>query len=227
MRLIAHERCHLLSLIVMDEMRPLAGVYMPSLLHGIAQRYKFAISPTNVEDSITKGAKFSHGTMTRQGQSILVSDIGIYNDGIVVGALTTDYADEIADDLLSWAVSAFSLRQPTTQRPRTYGSNVVVEFDRLPRGSLKKYQRMSSRMSAALKASRGWDCEIGFQRLAFQADPTTLLPHMTPATSTQFSIERRGGIPYTENRFWCAAPLRSTEHLEMLKEIEADFANVD
>ncbi len=227
MKLVATEVSRLLLLIVMDEIRPLGGAFMPAIFRAIMSRYEFVVGPTDIADAIKNGAKFEHGRFVSAAGPIVINDIGIFNDGIVVGAPTTDYADAITDDLLGWATSTFGLRERTTLKPRTYTSNVVVEFDRAAERALGRFESLSRKMSAALAESRGWGCGVSVQRLAFQADPLTLPSSMMPPTSTQFSIERRGGAPYAQNRFWCAAPLRTGEHLALLEAIEADLASTD
>jgi hypothetical protein len=225
MKLISYEISRLLWLVVMDEIRPWSGSYMPEVYNRIRDRYLFVAAPKDVEDAIRGGAKFLHGTFQLNGEQIAVHEMGIYSDGIIIGASTTDHADAIADDLISWAVSDLRLRPPSSVRPRTYTSNLIVDFDKIPHGPLVQYEVMSRRLSAALKASRGWDLPIELQRLAFQADPTNLLPHMMPQTSTQFAIERRAGMPFSDNRFWSTAPLRTREHINVLELIEHDLAS--
>ncbi len=40
-----------------------------------------------------------------------------------------------------------------------------------------------------------------------------------------FSIERRSNLPFGENVYFSSAPLSTSEHLEMLDEVELAFSN--
>jgi hypothetical protein len=207
----------------MDEVRPLTGAYMPDIFRGVAERYQFTGVPSDIADAIQNGAKFAHGRLLVKGQTVAVTDIGIFNDGLIVGAMTTDLADIILDDFLSWITSMYHLRERIILKPRTYTSNLVVEFDKLQNGAITRLENISRKLARALSESRGWNCDIDVQRVAVQTDPLDLLPHMMPLTSTQFAIERRGGVPYSEGRFWSTAPLRTSEHLTLLESIEEDL----
>ena len=62
-----------------------------------------------------------------------------------------------------------------------------------------------------------------FSRLDFEIDRTTLLGQMA---LPKFSLERRGGISFVQERYFSTAPMTTADHIETLEEIERVAAGV-
>jgi hypothetical protein len=43
--------------------------------------------------------------------------------------------------------------------------------------------------------------------------------------AAEYAIERRAGVPISENRYFCSAPLSTAEHIRTLEEIEKVVAS--
>jgi hypothetical protein len=220
MNLIATETGRVLQLIVMEEIRPLSGLYMPTLYQQLAERYAFVGRPQNFAEAITNGAKFQHGRQITPTKTIVIKEIGIFNDGIIVDCENTDDAEYILEDFINWSLSAFGLRPRKTIIPPVFSSLVAIEFDYDIEHSLGGLRAITSRLSTALNRAYGWEHDIRLLRLGVNADPQAI----PPLRNTQFFIERRLGRPYGENRYQSGAPLRTEEHLGLLTAIEHDLA---
>ena len=59
---------------------------------------------------------------------------------------------------------------------------------------------------------------MNFVRLDFDYDRTVT---NAPALIQKLIIERRVSVPFNKERFYCAAPLRTTDHAALLTEIES------
>jgi hypothetical protein len=217
-RLIATETGRVLQLIVMEEIRPPSGVYMPDLFQRIVERYSFVAAPTpqNTAEAISRGAKFNHGRLITPSKTIVISELGFYNDGIIVDAVNTDDAEYVVRDFTTWAMSAFGLREPRTIIPPRFTSIVTVEFDKEIELMMRGINIIAAHAAGAFNHSYQRDIEVKLLRLSVNADPGTV----SPLLNTQFFIERRIQRPYTENRYQAGAPLRTEDHIAMLGAIE-------
>jgi len=216
MKIISTEAGQVLQLFVMDEIRPLSGLYLPTLLAALGERYGFVTKPANLGDDLAKGVKFQTGHHVTDGRDISINEITFFNDGVIVIALNTDDAEIVLDDFWAWATQTFKLREDQTKRPRTYVSSVVVEFGSSIDAAIKGFETASKKVSDAINVTYGRKVDTSIFRLSFAADPTTVPPHF----NTQFTIERRLGIPFSKNRYFSSAPLKTKAHLGILKELE-------
>src|SRR5271166_3313653 len=120
MKLISTEFGQSFHPYLLEELRPLnGGLYLPGLITAAAERYKFASVPT-ISDALQQGAKFADGFLMVEDQIIVIRQLGIYNDGIIVVAYTTEDSDLILEDSIKWATETFRLREPITKGRRIY-----------------------------------------------------------------------------------------------------------
>src|ERR1700728_4299010 len=114
MNLVATETGRVLQLVVMEEIRPLSGLYMPTLYQQLADRYAFAARPQNYAEAIANGAKFQHGLLVTQNKKIEIKEIGVYNDGLIVDARNTEDAEFVLQNFATWAAETFAFRERKT-----------------------------------------------------------------------------------------------------------------
>jgi hypothetical protein len=199
----------------MEEIRPFSGIYLPGLIAAIAERYGFAVVP-NLADAAQQGAKFREGRFTMDDSFIAIKELGVYNDGIIVAAWNTDDADAIIDDVMNWTSETLKLREPILRPNRRYVSSLVVEFDISLDRAFAMFAEFIRTYGEVLKRAYDWEFPVAAARIAFSADRTLMPPH----TSADLVIERRAGVPFSENRYFSSVPLRTRAHLELLKTFE-------
>lgn len=215
MKLISTEHGQVLLRFIADEVRPQSGIYLPDVLRGIAERYAFVTLP-NLQDVLKDGAKFNQGQFIDGERTVEIKTLGLFSDGALAVALHTDDAVGVLDDLISWLEDRFGFRQPLTHDPRQFASSVVVEFERSIDMALGATQELKNAFATMLRVSYGWAVGIEASRIALACDPTKLPPQRT----AELIIERRAGIPYDQNRYFSAAPLTTSVHLELLDNFE-------
>jgi hypothetical protein len=200
----------------MEEIRPPSGLYLPIVFEKVVERYAFVVRPQNVAEAITAGAKFLHGRLQTHNKTLFISEMGIFNDGIIVDSVNTDDAEFILEDVISWVTATFALQPMLTIIPRRFTSAVTIEFTKPVEPYLKGLSAMAGQMANAFKQTYGEEVHLNLMRLAINADPLTV----THLKNTQFLIERRIQRPYAENRYHCTAPLRTEDHVALLENIE-------
>lgn len=219
MKLVALEGGRLLDLVAIEEFRPAAGLYWPDLIQAMIDRYKFGIGPKELTEAIKSGVKFEHGKLVSDDDTKLIKEFSIYTDGLIVETSDTDTADLVLDDFFAWATNTFKLRERQNQVQRTYTSAVIIEFAKEIEPALGKLEKVVGMLSAALKDSYGWDYKYNVSRLAYSVDPEEI-PHLR---NTQFVLERRINVNYSENRYYSIAPIRTRDHLKLLTAIETEL----
>lgn len=220
MKLVANEGGRILDRISIDELRPPGGVFVPDLFRAIVERYQFAVLPNgNIGEALKDGAKFEHGKAIIGGKTLVVKELAMYSDGLISDAFDTDSAELILDDFIAWATAEFKLKERQSPSSRTYTSAVVIKFEKDLEPALGKMAKVRTLLSDALKSNHGWDYTYSTSRLMFSVDPQS----MPPYRNTNFILEKRAQVPFSENRYFSAAPFRTEEHLRLLETIEKEL----
>jgi hypothetical protein len=216
MKLISTEHGQSFQQFVMEEIRPASGLYLPDLVRGIAERYAFSVVPTNYEILMKEGAKYKGGRLVTEGRTIEIKDLGFFNDGALAIAWNTQDSELVLNDVIMWATQNFSFREPLTKLPRRFTSSVVVEFGAELDRAMAAFDELKEDFSSATGINYGLNVDIETSRVALSADPSKL----PPLTTVEFTIERRAGQPFSENRYFSVATLPTTSHLSLLEAFE-------
>lgn len=218
MKIISIEGSQAVQLIPADEVRPEVSLFVPTIINIIQERYEFVYTP-KATDARQAGMAFQHGQLITDDRKIVINELKIYNDGILTTARSTDECDLIVDDIIDFAINTLGYRPSKTHIPRTYTSTMVVEFDDRIERAFKVIDIIGPKLSNLLKRVYSFDINIELSRFSIAADE-----HKVPRyTNTEFGIERRTGEPAGgpfKNRFFCTAPVRTSEHKELLAEFE-------
>ena len=136
------------------------------------------------------------------------------------------------DDFLAQLDSGLRYRFSELQPPpqRLYASSVVVEFEKKVSAGVGTINTIVGILNEVIQPQ---DCKYGLRRLSFSCEdpptpaPVTILPLMSMVLPSvrqivpaEFVIEPRAGEPRERGRFFCSAPLRTSDHLRMLEKIE-------
>jgi len=224
MKIIAYETCRVTVLFPYEEVIPLAGVNDRQIIEGIATRYHFLRSPDLVGDDVSKnGYKFEGGQFSFDSVLVRIADFAVYRDGIVINATRTEHAEAFLDDIIGYMKTEHSYRDLSTPPRRYFQSQVVVEFDKSPEKLIHSLSTISSIISEPLKGIYGTEISMKLARIDFDTDKAKL---SAPATATvhRFIIERRTGIPFEKERYFCSAPMRTASHLAVLQKIESTLS---
>jgi hypothetical protein len=206
-----------------DDTMPERTVLIRDLLSFVGNAYKFSTRPqpppTPVVDPIFS---FQSGELILGDRKLAITSITLAVGGTIVAARDTDEADIILDDLVTKLDTELGYRIRDNVKRRDYQSNIVVQFD----------PSLEYQISALLRAEHILNQEIPrpnapfkTKRLAFGFSDPLRPMIMRPFSlddifNSDFVIERRVGEPYEDNRYLCAAPLRTSEHARVLELVE-------
>jgi len=202
-----------------DDLNPQGRILTP-LLFAVAQRYSF-IEHTKLEDlphlaEKGKGIEFLRGAFLNSMQITVAVDLIIFNDAIYADThSSTDDADDFLVDLCGWASREFGLSTYNEfVRSRLYVSELYVQTD-------KSLNDLNPQLTEFLTqynnlVSGYLDRSISFETIGimFGQDQALASPLGT------FRFERALGTPFTENRYYSAANLKTNDHIKILDELE-------
>jgi len=212
MKIISNETGKISQVFVADEIKPIAGTYPPELIRLISERYGFSSSPSVAELAAGK-VPFKHGRLIAGNRKINVQSLSLHNDGLVIAASNTDDAEFVLQDALAWGAEKFGFREPQTP-PQTFIENhAVVEFSGSPKSAINTFEKIRVLYEKLLEATYNRKIKAHFSRLGIGADQTEISPLMRP----DFGIERRIGMPYSADRYFSVAPLRTDAHWDLLQ----------
>lgn len=147
-----------------------------------------------------------------------IDDLSIYSDGVIAAAPAgTDITSGIVDDLFRFVEQEYDFEMTSPQELRHYESALVVE---LPENIASRFTALYSLSQDLSEFQRSYglgDHNFEFARIGSFVDPT----RRTGRVPLGFNLERREGEPYSDNRWYCSAPLKTEDHLTALANFEA------
>jgi len=182
------------------------------------QRYAFLNTPdlsTAREELAKTGYKFQTGQFEHNGKKDNILDFAVYTDGLVANAATTETAEAFLDNVIRMMRVEFGFRDFSTKPQRYFLSNLIVEFDRPFAKVLSQFNKISKAISQRIEQTYQISVPMSLARLDFEIDKTLIKP-----TIARFNIDRRLGIPFDKERYFSGAPLRTSDHISVLEEIE-------
>lgn len=215
MKVIAESWGRVVQLYLEDEVRPNRQGYLPDVLHAVKERYAF-LTHSTVEEAIN-GAKFQTGRLLVDGVAIGIEALEIYKDGIIASSRNTRDANLILEDAMEWGIETIGMKRPQTQIARTFSSCVVVDFEKPISAAINRFRDIQALLQQSYEDAYAKSINLEVSRIAFAADPKSVPPH----TNTEYLFERRGSAPFSMERYFCAAPLQTDEHISLLEKLEA------
>jgi hypothetical protein len=204
-----------------EEVTPPSNPPLINIVSGLHSFFDFAVAPPR--ESLGAGAPlvFQGGKILDGEKAIGIQQLVVLPDGDLVASSTTDFAERGLDALVAYLNTEFGYRLEGKSARRYYVSTVVVEFEKpfseiIP--SIGAVQKLISR-------SNGKDDPFQILRLSFSKgtggmpNPQSSNP-LDGMEKADFLIERRAGAPFSANRFFCSAPMRTNDHIKVLEEIE-------
>jgi hypothetical protein len=182
---------------------------------GIKERYAFQTYPKTIEEANEgdpKGIEFLNGSFAVESGRHTIGRAVIYGDGLVVdSALSTDFCEAFLADALAFLSAQFGLTyRPDMIHTKIYTSELIVRTD-------KDLDRLYAPM-AAVRERLDLLTGLHFESMGFGFSADLAASAAKPAP---FRFEREVGKPFGQHRYYSAAPLRTSQHEELLQQMEA------
>jgi hypothetical protein len=206
-----------IALVETFDLNPRGKVYYPDIVQALVQRYGFQKYPTKIEElDEGKGVEFLEG---KSGDSV-IEKLTVYTDGIVLdGRTSTQESKRLIEEAIEWASKELGLYYERGMVRRWgYLSQVTFEANSLLLSALSPaVAKLAARVASAFQKTNGDKLDWEPTVLSIQID--ALLRRVPPAG---FTIQRRAGIPFPENKFFSEAPLETDLHLALLQQFESE-----
>ncbi len=197
------------------------SVILAELIEAIKGKYNFRQVPTLAEVS-QKPANFGYGEVKRNDSLIVIEQLVVSYQGVQTTSVaastrtSTDDSDFFLDDVMGWVGERFHLNIAPVFPP-AYHSSLEVVFSEAISRRFQELQPIAQQMTNLVKSYGSKNCpdfELEGLSMHFEPNPT-LLP-----SPLAFSVQRRVGAPYKDNKYFSQAPLKTSDHKAVLEQFE-------
>jgi hypothetical protein len=193
------------------------------LIDFVATAYSFSVKPA-IPDGVPPSAipvrVFQSGFLLKDDARLPIFQLGLFLNGYIVTAATTDVAEMIMNDLLEKLDVELGFQNRRARQQRIYQSNLSVQFAHPFEDLIEHLAVIGELLDREIPRPQ---MSFKIKRLAFgygdPFDPNTAMT-MESLKAGDFTIERRASEPYAENRYFCSAPTRTSDHAMILEAIE-------
>jgi hypothetical protein len=197
-----------------DEIRPRDGVAWHQMFAAVQKIFNFADVPSKLPPP-NQGYDFREGSLKAgENDFIAINKLSVFNDGINIQVPTDTKKAEMALHAAFEVFYSLGLREPTTPPLHYYLSNIVADFDKSLDGFI------DSPLLKLVAAAMPIDGHAHLTSFRINFDPSAVPERMGPINPTNFLIERRIGVPYDQNRYFCQANTTTEKHVELLEKFE-------
>ncbi len=194
-----------------EALDPFGRTSTPDALANLASRFSFAKVPqTLAEMDFQKGIELSAGKL----DEINIDRLAIYTNGLMIDTRSsTEDSEMVLSEILKFAKEAFG----ATVNPgrKNFVSQIVFTSDM----SIALLNPILAPIAA--KVSEFVSGELK-QRVDYEPTAVVIAPDFSQLRlqPVNFSVERRAERPFFENTYFSTAPLRTAQHIELVKEFE-------
>jgi hypothetical protein len=203
------------------DLDPRGQLHYPDLFAALVERYNFQKFPQKYEEfNLEKGPIILEEGKWEGGHIIKVE---IYSGGIVVDTRSsTDDSEKLLHDCLTWASTKFGIQyHEKMMKRKAYVSHLIFHSAAPIFFALSNpLSRLAENVTRAFEKAYGEKIDYQPSSFAIHLDQTTR--QLSPAA---FTVMRRAGIPFTENKYYSEAPLPTSVHQELLRGFEADLTH--
>jgi hypothetical protein len=214
MRLSAVLLARVIFFVESVDLNPRGAAYYPDVIRGLVERYQFMNFPQKLEDfDEQKGVTLAVGKLGDQ----TIEKVVIYNWGLTLETTSsTANAEQLLNQALLWGAANLNLHyNPEMIKRKAYVSHVTFHSDVPLLSPPPIFQRIAKAMDKSIAENL---------KLAYSFQPYAILLGIDPEDQRipvqRFSVERRDGIAFAENKYFSAAPVPTDLHLRLLEELE-------
>jgi len=211
MEIIAIALARVAALVEVQQWDPLGKASSLEAIAKLGSRFTFTKVPTRLEAlNLQKGIELCEGTLG----DIRIARLTIFANGIVADTRSsTEHSEKVLSEILAMAHEALGAK--ITPARLTFTSQLIFRSN----------MRLAALNPILPKLARVLTDRVsGDLKHCFEFEPTAILLNVDTSQAktlpAMFSIERRAEVPFIENTFFSSAPLRTGEHMEVVKAFE-------
>jgi len=212
MELIGVDRSKIVSLFFVSN--PEGQPIRSEMAFALTQKYGFAVAPSKIEELQADKVIFGQGSF----QGVSIESLEVYSDGIIATAKSpSDKLDAFLEDLLSWSEATFGMKRIETHKVNTvYESHIIVKADPSILSIMDGLNSLRIELQKNLLNTSNITAQVEQFGYSFAVDQTAVAG-LKPIS---FRLERKQDASFTSNLFYSSAPLKTEDHLALLKKAE-------
>jgi hypothetical protein len=205
-----------------DEVAPLRGINQRDFIEFIGNAYNFASKPQLLPPPLqTLEVAFQSGTFVQGNERFLIMQLLSASNGDIVTAITTDIAEAVLNDYIEKLNAELGYRfSGKDGRRLTYQSNIVVQFDGRLEEKIKGLKEIESILAKEMPRS----VPFNLKKLTFGHGNPIVALTLDNIENSDFSLERRGNELYSGNKYFCSAPVPTSEHIRIIEVLERNLS---
>ena len=202
----------------MLDLNPRGASLSHILFQFLVDTYKFKKypSPTEIVD-LSNGVKFQDGDFNIGNDFPILVNLSLHNDGVIADThSSTNHSDAFLEEIYTRFCELFKMpNYQSVLRKKLHLSQVFVSTNK----SLEIINPKLKQVSQYLANTVGQGDRI------FQLGGISFWPDQQDKFNpAPFTFERTINVPFSENRYYSAAPLQTDQHLELLDKLETILA---
>ncbi len=200
------------------DLTPRGAAFYPDIVRALAERYSFQKFPQRFEDfDESKGIAFEMGKI----EDKTINKVMIFSNAVSLETTSsTQVSESILEEALVWATQKLGLHYARGMVKRKTYVNQFSFYSDAPLLQMNPVLR-----DLSIKTSK-----VVSENLKSQStfEPAAILigldPEFQRIPTSAFSIERRQQTPFSDNKYFSAAPLPTDIHIELVEEFEKYIA---
>ena len=193
--------------------RPAGQLFLPLAVKSLVDRYRFQQIPSAQELS-------ENAFLFKMGEfrGVAIAELEIYPDGMIVTSRAdSDLLDQFIEDLMGWAESDLGVVETgIPPHEKHYESALVISMELDSSKSLPFEQLICKTLSEYQQSYGLRPFQFQFGAISWAIDPTKY----TGRGAVPFTLARRVNVPFDAGIYFSSAPLKTSDHLAVLQELE-------
>jgi hypothetical protein len=198
-----------------NDFNPKGRALISTIVPFLVDLYKFKKIPSEKElNEPDKGIIFDNGEFINKDGDLIAIRLSLFNDGLVADTRSSTVdSDAFLDDLFTQLSAQYNLpNYHLIIKKKIYASQVFVTTEK----SLEIINPTLIEISKYLSEKI-----VGFGEVNFELGGIHFWPDQaSPTRPSVFIFERTLNVPFSDKRYYSAAPLQTEEHLELLNILE-------
>ncbi len=197
------------------------AVILAELIEAVKARYNFRQVPTLAELA-EKPGNFGYGELKRGDvliviEQMVISYVGVQATSVAASTSTsTEDSDFFLDDIIGWFGEKYRLDTASPFAP-AYQSSLEAVFREAITDRFEKLRPVGQQIAQFVKRYGVQNCpDFVLEGLSMHFE---LSPALIPSP-VAFSIQRRIGSRYADNKYFSQAPLKTKDHEAVLEQLE-------
>jgi hypothetical protein len=217
MELLAVRTARFIAYLNAEELNPKGRPLAHDFFTKFVERYQFIKKPTTAEEILdpqNKGVVFEQGKLGDVG----INKVTLFDTAIAIDtSATSDASEEIFYDMLKWGAETFQLsNRPGLVTRTSYVSELVFQSEINLDLINPLFQSLSNKVTAFVASYIGQSQPFELTGITLSFDPTQSKQLWTP-----FQVFRLAETPFSEGKYYSGAPLKTSDHIELIGELEA------